>query len=224
MIKANGCGTFIPNIHSCCFSLGYSRVWCRICWPEVSTETNFSRRIDWCEWKFQLVFKKIWRKIRIKINFIHFCSPRSLPWDQRTPLGYFSELIFSNLYAASYLISNGTLFLLFISICLHHLAFYEIVQYSLDKLDRLDGNRNEEMKVFYDLIQFHILVKRSVDSETFWNIFLKKTLDFGYFHCSMSMSGSHWVLSCTTFEKLYLFHIFMNIDIEIYVFTFSDGF
>lgn len=115
---------------------------------------------------------------------MNFCSPHSLPWDQRTPLGYFSELIFSYLYAASYLISNGTLFLLFISICLHHLAFYEIVQYSLDKLDQPDGNRNEQIKVFYDLIQFHILVKRSVDSVTFWNAFLKNTSDFEFFSLS----------------------------------------
>lgn len=69
------------------------------------------------------------------------------------------ELIFDFFFAASYLIGNGTFFLMFIGICLHDVSFFEIFQHSLEKLDETEVTRDKE-QLLCDLIRFHILVKK----------------------------------------------------------------
>lgn len=82
----------------------------------------------------------------------------SLPWNQETLFGYFSEICISMICIEAYLIDNGELLLLFISMCLHHQAFHRMFQNSLKKLDRINKNRNNE-EYICGLIRFHISVK-----------------------------------------------------------------
>lgn len=82
----------------------------------------------------------------------------SLPWDQETFLGYIGEMVVSMICMEGYLIDNGALLLLFISMCLHHQAFYRMFRNSLCKLNRPDKRRNDKEHLC-NLIRFHISVK-----------------------------------------------------------------
>lgn len=58
----------------------------------------------------------------------------------------------------AYMFINGSMILLFISICQHHDAFYKMIQYSVRKLnDSNDDKSNEE--IVRDLIDLNIQVK-----------------------------------------------------------------
>lgn len=59
----------------------------------------------------------------------------------------------------SYLIGNGVPLILFISMCLHHQAFYKMFQYSLEQFNVSERKRNDEIN---DIIRFHVLTKRLV--------------------------------------------------------------
>lgn len=82
----------------------------------------------------------------------------SLPWNQETPLGYVGYVGFNFLVVESYLIFNGTILLLFVSLCLHHRGFYEMFRHALGQLECPEPNRNDKHKL-HKLIQFHYLVK-----------------------------------------------------------------
>lgn len=82
-----------------------------------------------------------------------------MPWNQQTALGCFSEIVFHILTAQSYLFLNGVFLVLFISLCLHHGAFYERFRYSMNKWNETGSYRNDR-KSFCELMQFHILVKK----------------------------------------------------------------
>lgn len=56
---------------------------------------------------------------------------------------------------------NGPILLLFISFCLHHLAFYKMFRQSLLKLSEVNKVKDTEQFIC-ELIQFHSLVKMSV--------------------------------------------------------------
>lgn len=86
----------------------------------------------------------------------------SLPWDQRTLIGYVGEIIFVVFTSSNYMICNAPIILLFISICLHHQAFYKIFQHSLNKLDLPDKNINNR-KFICDLVRFHTSVTEYVN-------------------------------------------------------------
>lgn len=60
--------------------------------------------------------------------------------------------------AEVYLVTNGSLLLLFISICLHHLSFYKMFRDEARKLDYRDKDRNDAEHL-RKLIRFHIIVK-----------------------------------------------------------------
>lgn len=61
-----------------------------------------------------------------------------------------------------YLISNGATLLLFISLCLHHRAFYKMFQRIAIKLDRPNGDHNIR-EILCEIIQFHSSAKESVE-------------------------------------------------------------
>ncbi|XP_055306184.1 odorant receptor 85b-like [Sitodiplosis mosellana] len=82
-----------------------------------------------------------------------------LPWDQTTLFGYFSEIIYNILISEAYMLYNGAVLIPFISICLHHWAFYKIFCHLLRYLDRHDENRNDKEFVC-DIIDFHNSIKR----------------------------------------------------------------
>lgn len=102
--------------------------------------------------------KMCFSSLQGKLFDINFTFGFSLPWDQETPLGYFGEICISMICIEAYLLDNGALVLLFISMCLHHQAFYKMFQHSLLKLNRPDKNRNDK-KHICNLIRFHISVK-----------------------------------------------------------------
>lgn len=80
-----------------------------------------------------------------------------LPWNQAIKLGYFMEIFYDIVFGDMYLLANGSMLLLFISICLHHLAFYKRFKYTTSKLGD-PQNPNNDKKILCDLIQFHKLV------------------------------------------------------------------
>lgn len=87
---------------------------------------------------------------------IPFC--RSFPWNQKTFFGYLGEVLLSSTIGNIYVFCNGTLILLFISVCLHHQAFYKRHRYLVNRLQYINHSwKNKE--TFHDLIQFHISVK-----------------------------------------------------------------
>lgn len=83
----------------------------------------------------------------------------SLPWDQSTLIGYFGEISFNVIVGATYFISNGVMILLYISICIHHQTFYEMVENSIDKWALSDKNGKNTEKFLRNLIRFHISTK-----------------------------------------------------------------
>lgn len=85
----------------------------------------------------------------------------SLPWNQTTLMGYSGEIcVIISAGFASFAIS-GALLILFVSVSLHHQAFYKIFKYKLDAVDRCEENQCDEM-FLRDLIRFHISAKEWV--------------------------------------------------------------
>lgn len=82
----------------------------------------------------------------------------SLPWNQETLVGYIGEIWFDVIVSESYFITNGAILLLFMSICLHHQAFYRMFEKSVQELDHFDSKRNDE-ELLCNLIRFHVRSK-----------------------------------------------------------------
>lgn len=55
----------------------------------------------------------------------------------------------------------GTLLKVYISICFHHQAFYEIFSHLVRKFDRLDENQNRQKNIC-ELVRFHSVAKKLV--------------------------------------------------------------
>lgn len=85
----------------------------------------------------------------------------SLPWDQRTPQGYFGEVIFDVFMGHAYLFCNFTFLLLFVSICWHHQAFHKMFEHTSRKLNNHDRSRNNTEFVC-NLIRYQISVREWV--------------------------------------------------------------
>lgn len=95
--------------------------------------------------------------------FVFFCFVFwfSLPWNQTTPSGYFGEMICNLWFAESYLISNGAIIVMLLSMMFHHQAFYKMIHHTLDTLNTPDKNRDDK-KLLCKLIRFHISIKECV--------------------------------------------------------------
>lgn len=94
----------------------------------------------------------------IKVHLVY-----SLPWNQTTPLGYLAEICFQMLCGEAYLTFNGSVILLFISMCLYHQAFYKMFQYSMRKMNQPPDEGQQDTKgVLCNFIRFHISVKEWV--------------------------------------------------------------
>lgn len=87
-----------------------------------------------------------------------FLFNRSLPWDQTTYAGYLCEDVLICMFALTFIIGTGMALLLFISICIHHLAFYEMFKHSIENWNENKQNRNDN-KFISDLICFQTDVK-----------------------------------------------------------------
>lgn len=75
------------------------------------------------------------------------------------PLGYFAEIFFSTSFSESYLLTNGTILLLFISIYMYIEAFIKMFQHSVQKLGAPDKNQDDN-ELLCKLIKFHVLVRK----------------------------------------------------------------
>lgn len=85
----------------------------------------------------------------------------SFYWNVKTKIGYFGEICNGIMIGTTYLIGNGAPLMLFISMCLHHQAFYKMLRYSLKQLNVADRKQNDE-KFIIDIIRFHMSTKRFV--------------------------------------------------------------
>lgn len=110
-----------------------------------------------------------------------------LPWDQQTSLGYFGETCYFVVVSLTYLTINGTFMLLFISMCLHDYAFYQMFQHFIRKWHESDANRNGAA-FLCKLIRFHVSVKKWVWS-TFWAFNQNLNVFFEFFFSWFLMSA-----------------------------------
>lgn len=87
-----------------------------------------------------------------------------LPWDQTTYAGYLGEDCLICMFTLTFTIGTGMALLLFISICIHHSAFYEMLEHSIEKWNQnhkqsRNLGRNDKQFVS-ELIRFHNDVKK----------------------------------------------------------------
>lgn len=80
----------------------------------------------------------------------------SMPWDRSYYLGYLGEICYVLCGGVTYILSTGALLLSFISLCLHHRAFFRIFQYFINRMN--DPNQNHGL-FFTDFFKFHNVVK-----------------------------------------------------------------
>lgn len=113
----------------------------------------------------------------LKIHYWWFVKIDSffrLPWNQTTPIGYFGEIWLSTWFAGCYFFMNGVVFLLFISMCLHHQAFYRMLKHSLNAFDYPNEKRNDK-RMLCKLIRFYNTVREWV-THFFQKKFREKTV------------------------------------------------
>lgn len=83
----------------------------------------------------------------------------SLPWDCQNPIGYLGEIVFLTVCGGSYLHPNGAIQVFFISMCLHHYAFFEMFEYSVSELNSCREKR-EYMDQLCKIIRFYVMTKK----------------------------------------------------------------
>lgn len=84
-----------------------------------------------------------------------------MPWNEKTFIGYICMTLFDIVAIEYYMIISGSLLLTFISICLHHRAFYKRFRCSVYKLEKPDEHKNDK-EILCEMIRFHITAKESV--------------------------------------------------------------
>lgn len=87
-----------------------------------------------------------------------FIDHFSLPWNQETLLGYILETVFFVVETFSYFLINGTFLILFISLCLHNRAFYQMFQHTIREWEESNANQNDS-EFLCKLINFQVTVK-----------------------------------------------------------------
>lgn len=125
-----------------------------------------------------------------------FIINRSLPWDQTTYAGYLAEDFLICMFALTFCIGTGIALLLFISICIHQLAFYEMFKHSIENWNNWNqSEQNRNGKPFIsDLIYFHADVKELVNQSK-WR--RKRIPVNSYFH-KLPISGGYYSQSKST--------------------------
>lgn len=85
------------------------------------------------------------------IDFLQFAMGSNV-------VGYFGESAFMMYFGETFVFAIGIMMLLFITICLHYQAFYEMFVHTIEKWNPLAANQNDE-SFLCDLIHFHATVK-----------------------------------------------------------------
>lgn len=129
-----------------------------------------------------------------------------MPWDQNTPHGYVMMLITVSSSAASYYLVIGILLTSLISICWHHVAFFEIFERELRDFDRTDRSLNHLFK----LIRYHSSIRTWVHMKMVIILFQPlKCLFFSWFEESADayspfvlilLIASVMMLACSLFQ------------------------
>lgn len=117
-----------------------------------------------------------------------FASISRLPWDQETFIGYIAEIICIVVTDEGYLLTSGSILLLYISMCLHHRAFYEMFRHLLRTREHQNRVKNQ-LEWIYDVIRFHSSVK-------WWNALNDSCLTG--FACIFDISVGSWIQSMHT--------------------------
>lgn len=82
-------------------------------------------------------------------------SSNSLPWNQETLVGYFGEIFYDTLTTEAGLFVYGSITVIFIFMCLHDQAFYEMIESAV----KIFGHTEEgeiPSQSLCKLIRFHI--------------------------------------------------------------------
>lgn len=94
-------------------------------------------------------------------NFSILSLWNSLPFDRTDLIGYFVEVCYEVVTTYAYFVCNGSMLLLFFSICWHHQAFSQMFHHFLHSRNRRNKKRNDD-EFLCHLIRFHISVKEWV--------------------------------------------------------------
>lgn len=97
-----------------------------------------------------------------------------MPWDQNTPIGYVMMLITVSSSALAYYITVGILLISLISICWHHVAFYEIFERELYEFDRTERTLNH----IFRLIRYHSSIRTWVHMKMVFFLFQPSKCSF----------------------------------------------
>lgn len=82
----------------------------------------------------------------------------SLPWNQASIFGYMGEII-ADIFIFNFVMFVGVqLFLLFISLCVHFIAFNEMFASFVTELDNKTQNQSK-VHIIRKLIEFHMDIK-----------------------------------------------------------------
>lgn len=76
--------------------------------------------------------------LEVRNSMLNFLS---LPWNQTTFVGYFLEICFGNLAILTYMLANGAVLLLFMSMCIHHRAFFKMFKQFIYEAKRCDDKQ-----------------------------------------------------------------------------------
>lgn len=78
-----------------------------------------------------------------------------MPWNQRTFVGFLAEVAVIFAFSVAILINYGVFILLFVSICIHHQAFYKMFKHLAQNLgSRNAGNSSKEL--LSRIIRLHV--------------------------------------------------------------------
>lgn len=95
-------------------------------------------------------------------------SARSLPWNEENRIGYIAENCLFLISLSVYLVTNGTVLMLFISLTWILQAFSKMYRHTANKLKHPDENRNVE-KTLCKLVDLQNMAREWVEP---WNFVL----------------------------------------------------
>lgn len=93
-------------------------------------------------------------------NYVIHMTKIVAPWNQTTLVGYLGEDFYIIYFAVIFGIVAGLLLLLFISICIYHLAFYKMIEHSIGQSNHKHDRMTNDRQFIFRLISFHIEIKK----------------------------------------------------------------
>lgn len=92
-------------------------------------------------------------------------SFHSLPWNQKTLIGWTLEMMFTAFGVSSYFLIYSTFLSFFIAICGFHRAFYEVFQATVEHINYNHHVNSLDKIIFLKLklceaIRFHVMAKK----------------------------------------------------------------